>query len=328
MELQFAERSAAYTIRGRRLVNQDAVASAALANGAEMVALADGMGGHNAGEVASAQALEALQSALAGDADLVSAVRTANACVLKAAARPEYRGMGTTLVALMRQDSTYLIANVGDSRAYRVDATGVTQITRDHSFVAEAVGSGEMSLQDAERSRWRNAVTRSLGTDANLAVDCYGPFDTREAHAIVLCTDGVYRVVAEDTMLAMLRRAVDVGEAVRALVHGAFDAGSEDNISAAVVNFGLIRPVEPAPSHSVGRSARKSAGDTSHVPRTRRRDAGRTRGAHEAAADPALERRRLRRQKRARRRTLLEAAFIVAVTIATVVLVALRWLMP
>lgn len=323
MEPPFKQRSAAYTTRGRRYVNQDAVATSILPSGGELVALADGMGGHNAGEIASAQALDALQAALTSNPDLAAAVRSANACVLEAATRPEYRGMGTTLVALMRQDSTYLIANVGDSRAYRVDSQGITQITRDHSFVAEAVGSGEMSPQEAERSRWRNAVTRSLGTDPNLEVDCYGPFDAREPHAVMLCTDGVYRVVAEDVMLAKVRGAVGAREAVRTLVHAAFDAGSEDNISAALVNFGLVAAAEAASATPVSHTARRSDAHS-----RRDVDAQTVRGGTEAVADPALERRRLRRRARARRRTLIEATVILLVTIVTVVFVALRWLIP
>jgi PPM family protein phosphatase len=238
-ELPLDQRSAFLSDRGRRQVNQDAVLIETLPGGAELVVVADGMGGHSGGEVASSHALATLRAALTTDDDLVNAVRAANAAVYqKANASTDLQGMGTTLVGLFRRGRDYFIVNVGDSRAYRVDAAGIRQLTDDHSFIADAIRSGRFSIEEAEKSPWRNAVTRSVGTDPDLEVDCFGPFDANEAHAVVLCTDGVYRTLSDNDLQRMIISAPRPDEAVRAVVTAAFESGSDDNISVALVQFG------------------------------------------------------------------------------------------
>lgn len=230
---------AAVTGRGRRRVNQDAVLAVSLPGGGELIAVADGMGGHSAGEVASRIALDVLRSAVEGGADLAAAVQAANAAVFaEAGSQPGREGMGTTLVAVLRRGSQYVVANVGDSRAYRVDADRIRQITADHSFVADAVRSGDLTADEAGSSPWRHAVTRAVGTDRDVEVDCHGPFDTADAHAVVLCTDGLYRSVSDEE-LARHVRAAEPAAAGRSLAAAAYAAGSDDNISVAVVSFGL-----------------------------------------------------------------------------------------
>jgi PPM family protein phosphatase len=284
--------AAFHTSPGRRPVNEDAVLQTKFANDAELLAVADGMGGHNAGEVASRRALEVMAESLGAGSDLPSAIRSANATVLQEAhAQPEYRGMGTTIVALLRQNSTYTLANVGDSRAYRVDAGGIRQLTQDHSFVAEAVRSGQLSLEEAEKSRWRNAVTRCVGTDPELEVDCYGPFDAQEAHAVLLCTDGVYRALSADELRSMTVEAADAESAVRAIAGAAYEAGSDDNISVALIGFGAARE--------------RRAVDLS------------------AAGSPGS--RRQGRRHRPSRRQLMQAAMILLGTVVMVAYLALYW---
>src|SRR5690606_2407662 len=125
-----AARTGCYTENGRRPVNQDAVLAVRLADGRELVAIADGMGGHSAGEVASRTALETVWTRLREGEDLRSAVAAANTAIHKAAAgNPAWTGMGTTLVAMLRTGNTYHIANVGDSRAYRVVGDRIEQVT-------------------------------------------------------------------------------------------------------------------------------------------------------------------------------------------------------
>ncbi len=292
----FGDAVAFHTIPGRRPVNQDAVVQATLADDHELIAVADGMGGHQAGEIASRRALEVLASALGAGSDLPSAVRAANSTVLQEAhAQPEYRGMGTTIVALVRQKSVYTLANVGDSRAYRVDAGGIRQLTEDHSFVAEAVRSGQLSLEEAEKSRWRNAVTRCVGTDPDLEVDCYGPFDAQEAHAVLLCTDGVYRALSAETLRSITLGAEDPETAVRAIAGAAFEAGSDDNISVALIGFGPKSGATP------------SAGHTATQPST----------------PEGASRRRSRRKPS--RWTLMQAAMILLGTVLMVVYLILSW---
>jgi protein phosphatase len=232
------ERSSAVSESGRRAVNQDAVLLETLPHGLELAAVADGMGGHAGGEVASQHALKVLRAQVAAGRDLVDAVRKANTAVFQEAHdHPEYLGMGTTIVALLRDGAEYLIANVGDSRAYRIDGSGVQQLTQDHSYIAEAVRSG-LSLEEAEKSPWRNAVTRSVGTASDVEVDCFGPFDANEPNTFLLCSDGLYRTLAEADLAYLAGPNSDLADAAKALVASAFQNGSDDNITAALVRFG------------------------------------------------------------------------------------------
>lgn len=237
-----SERAAACTTSGRRAVNQDAILLAELAAGAELIAIADGMGGHCAGEVASRRALEALHAALLTGDDLTTATGAANRAVFdEAATHPEWRGMGTTLVAILRQGGLYNLVNVGDSRAYRIDAGGIEQITRDNSFAAEAMASGRLTSMEIEQSPWRSAITRCVGTERELEVDRYGPYDLLEPHTLLLCTDGVHRVLDPEAMRRLVLDASGPESAAAAVVHAAYEAGSDDNISVAVVVFDTMR---------------------------------------------------------------------------------------
>jgi PPM family protein phosphatase len=241
MDIQLAERSFAVSECGRRSANQDAALIASLPDGQELIAVADGMGGHSAGEVASSRALEVLLSEVSAGCDLVEAVRLANSVVFNEAnTRPEYLGMGTTLVALLRDGSRYHVANVGDSRAYRVDDRGVRQITLDHSFSAEALRSG-MAAEEVEKSPWRNALTRSVGTASEIEVDCFGPFDAAEEHTVLLCSDGLYRTISEQDMVELSESARSLSEAAKVLATRAFERGSDDNITVALLRFGSAR---------------------------------------------------------------------------------------
>lgn len=227
--------------RGRRRSNQDAVVATELSRRRELVAVADGMGGQRAGEVASARALEVLVAELDAGTGLREAVQAANTAVhAEATDNPEHQGMGTTLVALLRDGNTYHVANVGDSRAYRVWADGIEQITADHSFVAEAVESGSMTLEQAAVSPWRNALTRAIGTDANLQVDVFGPFPADSPHVLLLCSDGLYKAVTEELIREYVLSTADVGAAAEALAALAFRRGSDDNISVAALEFGSL----------------------------------------------------------------------------------------
>lgn len=235
---RLALRSSWYTDRGRRPTNQDAVAVRTLPGGRELAVVCDGMGSHASGGVASHIALEALVDSLSEGADLGQAVQEANRAIHRAAAEdPEREGMGTTLVALLREGNSYAVVNVGDSRAYRVDGTGLKQLTRDHSFVAEAVGEGGMSLEEANRSPWRNAVTRNLGADAEVEVDLFGPFDATDSHLAILTTDGVHGVLSDADMEDIAREAADVQDLARSLGEAALMEGGEDNVAVAALAF-------------------------------------------------------------------------------------------
>ena len=237
------------THQGRRARNQDAVLAAELADGRVLLAVADGMGGHAAGEVASETALGALRAALEAGAALDDAVRRANAVVYELAeSRPELEGMGTTLVALLRTGASYEIANVGDSRAYRVTSDALEQLTRDHSFVAEGMRDGTLSPEEAERSPWRHALTRSMGTDAQVEVDNFGPYAADdEPHAVLLCSDGLHQVLSPEVLLERLRPEANRAQALARLPEEAYGSGGTDNITVALIEFGGVA-VEAAPA--------------------------------------------------------------------------------
>lgn len=227
-----------HTVPGRRSSNQDAVVGVVLADGRELVAVADGMGGHRAGEVASQRALEALVVCLNAGHALYDAITEANGAVYAAAQEnPSWRGMGTTIVAMLRTEESYHIANVGDSRAYRITKTGIHQITKDHSFVAEAAANGHGAAAAASQSRWKNALTRALGTDAQVEVDLFGPFEVTQPHTVLLCSDGLHGSVSQQTIRHCLTNSPEPSAAAHRLTDEAYRGGSNDNISAAVIVF-------------------------------------------------------------------------------------------
>jgi PPM family protein phosphatase len=233
-------RSAQVSVQGNRPSNEDAVLDTRLPNGSRLIAVADGMGGHRGGAVASRMALDVLHRELCAGQDLREAVRTANAEIHAAAqSDPGLRGMGTTLVALVCAASVYEIANVGDSRAYRIDANTIRQITLDHSFAAEALRNETLSPDQIARSPWRNALTRSLGTHAEVEVDSFGPFAAAAGpHAVLLCSDGLYRMLPEADLRETLLAAGGLEEAVRRF--SGLAAEGDDNLSLAILALGEV----------------------------------------------------------------------------------------
>jgi protein phosphatase len=239
---RLATRSSWYTDRGRRAVNQDAVMVRTLPDGREIAAVCDGMGSHSAGGIASHVAMDTLVASLAGGASLADAVRDANMAVHQAAQAPDKEGMGTTLVAVLRQGDTFEIANVGDSRAFRVDASGAHQLTRDHSFVAEMVTQGRMSYEEAIKSPWKNAVTRSLGAEPEVNADFFPGEVGPEPFLLILCSDGIHGVLEAGEIGQIARATPDIGDLARVLGEKALVKGGEDNVAAAVLQFGPALP--------------------------------------------------------------------------------------
>ena len=282
------------TDRGRRPSNQDAVVATVLPDGREVVAVADGMGGHAAGEVASTTALQALVDALGGGAGLEDAYRAADRAIRDAAGRDRsLDGMGTTLVALLRSGSRYWIANVGDSRAYRVSPEGIDRVTRDHSFAEEAVRSGQMTEEEVARSPWKNALTRALGTgDGEVEADVFGPFAADAPHAVLLCSDGLHGVVEEEEIRACVVASGDSAAAAERLSALALRGGSRDNVTAAVRDFGLLlAAAEPVPALDPPVAAAAPAADDGPAPASA--PAARPRTAPPAGRSRRRHRRRL-----------------------------------
>jgi PPM family protein phosphatase len=209
-----------------------------------LFAIADGMGGARAGEIASALAAGALTEAKAsgggGEARVKQLVQEANRRVHeRAASDPTTSGMGTTMtVALVEPKGEVTFGHVGDSRAYVLRGDALEQLTDDHSLVAELVRRGELSARDAEVHPQRSVITRALGTDPDVDVDAF-TVRPEAGDVYLLCSDGLSDMVARDAIEEILRRhRDDLDGAARALVKAANRGGGDDNITA--VLFELV----------------------------------------------------------------------------------------
>ncbi|HEX5587809.1 MAG TPA: Stp1/IreP family PP2C-type Ser/Thr phosphatase [Acidimicrobiia bacterium] len=201
-----------------------------------LVALADGMGGHLGGEVASATALEALRASVRAGRPLRDAVADANDAVFaKARTDASLTGMGTTLTAgTLAAGGTLILVHVGDSRAYLLREGVLRRVTTDHSHVQELVDDGQLTDDEAAVHPMRNIVTRALGIDATVDVDVY-PVELQVDDRVLLCSDGLTDMVHEDAIAAELRREPDPTVAAHKLVDQANAAGGVDNITVVVV---------------------------------------------------------------------------------------------
>ncbi|MGH9138411.1 MAG: Stp1/IreP family PP2C-type Ser/Thr phosphatase, partial [Acidimicrobiales bacterium] len=229
--------SGAATDVGRiRQNNEDA---AVTADG--LWAVADGMGGHKGGEVASAVAVEILQQAFRGhdhtEQALVDATEAANAAVHAAATDdPDLFGMGTTLVAIAQTDDDELAyVNVGDSRIYLLRDGELQRLTSDHSLVEELVREGSLTPEEAKVHPKRNIVTRALGIEPRVEVDS-ATITPYTGDRYLLCSDGLFDEIDEDRIASVLRRLADAGEAARELVRLAVEHGGRDNVTVVVVD--------------------------------------------------------------------------------------------
>jgi protein phosphatase len=214
-----------------------------------LVAVADGIGGHRAGEVASATAIEALRAAVGSGRTLREAIEDANAAVFaKAQTDMNLRGMGTTMTAgTLVAGNTILLGHVGDSRAYLLRDGELQQVTVDHSLVEELVQEGRLTADEAAVHPQRSIITRSIGTDPEVSVDVY-PVELVPGDRLVLCSDGLTDMVHPDAIAAIVRREDDPARAANALVDAANQAGGVDNITVVVVAVTDEDPVHTAPA--------------------------------------------------------------------------------
>ena len=199
--------------------------------------VADGMGGHRGGQVASQVALETMEE-LAGDAKgpLAELVRRANRAVWDRSVEDEQlAGMGTTLTAARVEGPTALIAHVGDSRAYLLREDMLRQLTTDHTLVERMVRSGEITPAEADVHPHKNVLTRALGTDETVEVD-EDALDLIDGDRLLLCSDGLTGMVTEDQIQAILETTESPQQAADRLVKAANRAGGIDNISVVVID--------------------------------------------------------------------------------------------
>lgn len=202
-----------------------------------LYAVADGMGGHRAGEVASATAIETLKEAFLGGQRLDQAVVAANAAVFaKGADDPALQGMGTTITAIaLEGDGTALFGHVGDSRGYLMRDGTVTQVTADHSLVEQLVREGRLTPEEAQHHPQRAIITRALGVDAQVEVDTYR-VELKAGDRFLICSDGLTNMLSDDTIGQTLRRHADPQQAADTLVDMANQAGGDDNITVVILD--------------------------------------------------------------------------------------------
>ncbi len=207
-----------------------------------LFAVADGMGGAQAGEVASKLAAAALEEtdsgSLHGEERLVSLIQEANRRVHeRASADPATSGMGTTMTVALVEGDVVTFGHVGDSRAYLVRAGRLEQLTEDHSLVNELLKSGKLSPKEAETHPQRSVITRAVGTDPDVDADTFA-VQAQEGDVFLLCSDGLTDMVDDEEILDLLDRYHDdLDRATKALVSAANRGGGEDNIT--VVAFAI-----------------------------------------------------------------------------------------
>ncbi|TDT18343.1 serine/threonine protein phosphatase PrpC [Ilumatobacter fluminis] len=214
--------------------------------GENLFVVADGMGGHLAGEVASEMAVDRLRDNLPGDADntldqLVAAIDEANDEIYDGSMHnPDQAGMGTTVTAVAvvadpHDGEAFGIANVGDSRGYVMRHARLRQLTIDHSFVQELVAEGAISREEARYHPRRNIVTRALGIEPGVRVDSW-TMPIFQGDRILLCSDGLVDEITDDHITEVLLEHPDPNEAAQALVDAANEAGGRDNITVVIID--------------------------------------------------------------------------------------------
>ncbi|WP_199424706.1 Stp1/IreP family PP2C-type Ser/Thr phosphatase [Actinotalea solisilvae] len=331
--LRYAARSDVGLVRSN---NQDSAYA-----GPHLLAVADGMGGHAGGDVASSVAVAHLapldDEAHGPDdalAELSQALTTAHDELLaRAEENPELAGLGTTVTALLRSGNKLAMAHIGDSRAYLLRDGELTQVTTDHSFVQHLVNTGKITAEEAERHPQRSVLLRVLGDfDMEIVPD----MSVREARAgdrWLLCSDGLSGVVSGDTMAQTMREVADIDACADQLVQLALRGGAPDNVT---VVLGDVVEVDALPdgaapattSHVVGAAAldrnRPTMGGTGAAARAAEHSA-RAREEQAQAAAPEPEEDEEETPSRRRRVLALLAVLLVLAAVGTAGWLGYRW---
>ncbi len=202
--------------------------------------VADGMGGHKAGDIASRFTVENLVTLIreSKEKDLISIINNAildvNERLLnKASESADYEGMGTTLVVATISGMLLKVANVGDSRLYIIN-DDITQITRDHSLVEEMVSLGKIDRKAARTHEKKNYITRAIGGEKNVEAEMFS-VDLNHGDKIIMCSDGLSNMVEDNDILNIVKHSDSLEEAVEGLIKTANDNGGKDNISVIII---------------------------------------------------------------------------------------------
>ncbi len=226
----------------KRKVNQDYVYTSEepIGNLPNLFIVADGMGGHNAGDYASRFTTECVISEIEKSHEknpiklIRHAYETANEGILEEAKRlPDHVGMGTTLVVASIIDDYLYVANVGDSRLYLID-DDISQITRDHSLVEAMVRAGEIDRDEARVHPFKNKITRAVGGAEEIRVDFFD-MKLKKGDVILMCTDGLTNMVDDEEIKMIVKGASDVADAAEKLIAAANSNGGTDNIGVVIV---------------------------------------------------------------------------------------------
>ncbi|WP_251208726.1 Stp1/IreP family PP2C-type Ser/Thr phosphatase [Acetatifactor aquisgranensis] len=203
--------------------------------------VADGMGGHNAGEYASKVTVETIVEYIADSPETDAArifdgaIHSANARIRRlAAASSLLAGMGTTVVAATCEGDRLSVANVGDSRLYIVGRRGIRQITRDHSWVEEMVQRGGIGREEARNHPDKNIITRAVGAEDTVKADFFS-VRLEEGDTVLMCTDGLTNMLEDEEIRMIMNGARDIVERAQELVEAANDNGGKDNISVILI---------------------------------------------------------------------------------------------
>ena len=224
-----------------REVNEDTVfvSNTPIGNLPNLLVVADGMGGHKAGDYASQCAVDIVKGRIAGTTEnnpevmIKDAIAEANRTLLeKAKSDTRLRGMGTTLVVATVIDKTLYFANVGDSRLYLLNRD-IKQLSRDHSLVQEMVRLGGINEEEAKNHPDKNIITRAVGAKEKLEVDFY-EYRLKRGDTILMCTDGLSNLVEDEDIFRIVKSTRDVVEAVEKLIERAKENGGKDNIGVVV----------------------------------------------------------------------------------------------
>ncbi len=232
--------------------------------GSRLWAVSDGMGGHAAGEIASQIVIEHLRdidSPALEQSDILKALDRANGAVLDYGIRhPEANGLGCTVTGLANVNlggsPHWAVFNIGDSRVYRQDHSGLQRTTVDHSEVQELISQGVITAEAGRHHVLRNVLTRSIGTDPAPSIDVWVLPQTADVRFLI-CSDGLTSELTDDRINAVLSEYPDPSQAARALVDAANAAGGSDNISVVVVNVegAEQRPVDEITQPRAGRTS-------------------------------------------------------------------------
>ena len=225
-----------------REMNQDYVYTSenAVGNLPNLFIVADGMGGHKAGDIASRLTVDSVVDKLSkvNSKDYISVItdtiiKVNKEVIDKAAESQDYAGMGTTLVVATVFDNILKVANVGDSRLYVV-GEDIIQITRDHSLVEEMVINGQLDRADARVDKRKNIITRAIGGESKVEAEMFS-VELKPEDKILMCSDGLSNMVDDAEILEIINREPDIEKAARMLIDAANENGGKDNISVVIV---------------------------------------------------------------------------------------------